>query len=64
MAAITQRPKGTQDVVPNEVYKWHFVENMTKMIAEMYDLAMDKSVDGRTFYYMMQAIMEMFKSIN
>ena len=36
MAAITQRPKGTQDVVPNEVYKWHFVENMTKMIAEMY----------------------------
>ena len=36
MAAITQRPKGTQDVVPNEVYKWHFVENMTKTIAELY----------------------------
>lgn len=36
MAAITQRPKGTQDVVPNEVYKWHFVENTTKTIAEMY----------------------------
>lgn len=36
MAAITQRPKGTQDVVPNEVYKWHFVENMAKITAEMY----------------------------
>lgn len=35
-----------------------------ELIAEMYDLAMDKRVGGRTFYYMMQAIMEMFKSQN
>ena len=28
MALITQRPKGTQDVKPDEVYKWHTVENV------------------------------------
>ena len=36
MAAITQRPKGTQDIVPCEVHKWHYVENMAKMAAELY----------------------------
>lgn len=36
MGAITQRPKGTQDVVPNEVYKWHFVEDTARMIAGLY----------------------------
>ncbi|MGN1133529.1 MAG: histidine--tRNA ligase [Oscillospiraceae bacterium] len=36
MAIITHRPKGTQDVVPNQIYKWHFVEKTTKSIAELY----------------------------
>lgn len=35
-----------------------------ELIAELYDLSLDKSVDGRTFYYMMQAIMEMFSQLN
>ena len=35
-----------------------------EIIGEMYALALEPSVDGRTFYHMMQAIMEMFKSIN
>lgn len=33
MSAITQRPKGTQDVVPNEVYKWHTVEQVASETA-------------------------------
>lgn len=36
MALLTQRPKGTQDVTPNEVYKWHTVENVAKQTAEQY----------------------------
>lgn len=36
MALITQRPKGTQDVVPKESYKWQYVENSAKMVAGMY----------------------------
>lgn len=36
MAAITQRPKGTQDVVPNEVYKWHTVENIASETARQF----------------------------
>ena len=36
MALITQRPKGTQDVVPKESYKWQYVENAAKMAASMY----------------------------
>ena len=37
--------------------------NKKDMIAELYYLALDKSVDGRTFYYILEAIMEMFKSL-
>ncbi|MGN1114387.1 MAG: histidine--tRNA ligase [Oscillospiraceae bacterium] len=36
MAIITHRPKGTQDVVPSQIYKWHFVEKTAKSIAELY----------------------------
>ncbi|MDE6150033.1 MAG: histidine--tRNA ligase [Ruminococcus sp.] len=36
MAAITQRPKGTQDVVPNEVYKWHTVEQVASETASQF----------------------------
>lgn len=33
------------------------------LIAELYYLSLDKSVDGRAFYYILEAIMEMFKSL-
>ena len=33
------------------------------MIAELCYLSLDESVDGRTFYHLLQAIMEMFKSL-
>ena len=36
MALITQRPKGTQDVVPTEAYKWHTVEKLAAETAEAY----------------------------
>lgn len=36
MALLTQRPKGTQDVLPNEVYKWHTVERLAAQTAECY----------------------------
>lgn len=36
MALITQRPKGTQDVVPSEAYKWHTVEKIAAETAECY----------------------------
>ena len=36
MAAVTQRPKGTQDVVPNEVYKWHTVEEVASETAKQF----------------------------
>ncbi len=36
MALITQRPKGTQDVIPSEVYKWHTVEMIAKEVAEQF----------------------------
>ncbi len=31
-----QRPRGTQDVVPSEVYKWHTVEKICKETAEQF----------------------------
>lgn len=34
-----------------------------ELIAELYFLSLDKNVDGRTFYYLMEAIMELFKTI-
>lgn len=36
MAKILQKPKGTLDVVPSEVYKWHTVEKLAKETAEQY----------------------------
>lgn len=36
MALLAQRPKGTQDVVPSEVYKWHTVEQLTRETAEQF----------------------------
>ncbi len=36
MELITKRPKGTQDVKPSEVYKWHTVEKLAEQTAECY----------------------------
>lgn len=36
MALITQRPKGTQDIVPSEIYKWHTVEHMAMETAKQF----------------------------
>lgn len=36
MELITKRPKGTQDVKPSEVYKWHTVEQLAAETAECY----------------------------
>lgn len=36
MALITQRPKGTNDVVPAQAYKWHTVEKLVAETAEQY----------------------------
>ncbi len=36
MASIIKAPKGTKDVVPSEVYKWHYVENILKDTAATY----------------------------
>ncbi|GAB5080852.1 histidine--tRNA ligase [Hominimerdicola sp. 21CYCFAH17_S] len=36
MALSVQRPKGTQDVVPAEVYKWHTAEQIVKDTAEQF----------------------------
>lgn len=31
---MIQRPKGTEDVLPKEVYKWHYVEDVIRKIAK------------------------------
>ena len=36
MELITKRPKGTQDVKPADVYKWHTVEQIAAETAECY----------------------------
>ena len=36
MALLTQRPKGTMDVVPSQAYKWHTVERLAKETAEQF----------------------------
>ena len=36
MELLTKRPKGTQDVLPNEAYKWQTVEKLAKETAEQY----------------------------
>jgi histidyl-tRNA synthetase len=36
MSLITRAPRGTEDKLPAEIYKWHTVEKITKAIAETY----------------------------
>ncbi len=36
MALITQKPKGTQDVLPKDIYKWETVEKTAKSVAFSY----------------------------
>lgn len=36
MALLVQRPKGTLDVVPSQVYKWHTVEKLASETAQQY----------------------------
>lgn len=36
MAELIKAPKGTKDVVPSEVYKWHYVEGVLRTIAMQY----------------------------
>ncbi len=34
---ITKAPKGTQDVLPQDIYKWHYIERIMRNIAEKYN---------------------------
>ena len=36
MAELIKAPKGTKDIVPSEVYKWHYVEGVLRTIAMEY----------------------------
>jgi histidyl-tRNA synthetase len=36
MALITQAPRGTEDKLPADIYKWHTVEKVAKAVAESY----------------------------
>ncbi|MDR2532736.1 MAG: histidine--tRNA ligase [Oscillospiraceae bacterium] len=36
MALITKAPRGTEDKLPADIYKWHTVEKITRAIAESY----------------------------
>ena len=29
-------PKGTKDILPSEVYKWHYIENLMRKLAATY----------------------------
>ena len=31
---MIQRPKGTEDMLPKDAYKWHYVENIVKKVAK------------------------------
>ncbi len=31
---MIQRPKGTEDVLPKDIYKWHYIEDIVKRVAE------------------------------
>lgn len=35
-----------------------------ELIAELYYMSLDRNVDGKAFYYIMQAIIEIFRTIN
>jgi len=34
LAQAIERPRGTADVSPDEIYKWHYVENIAKSVAK------------------------------
>ena len=36
MALLTNAPKGTKDIMPDQVYKWHYVEKKWKEICDRY----------------------------
>ncbi|MCL2637016.1 MAG: histidine--tRNA ligase [Oscillospiraceae bacterium] len=36
MSLITRAPRGTEDKLPADIYKWHTVEKITKAVAESY----------------------------
>lgn len=36
MALITKAPRGTEDKLPQDIYKWHTVEKITRAVAESY----------------------------
>lgn len=36
MALIAKKPKGTQDGIPSQIYKWQTVENLARETAEVY----------------------------
>jgi len=33
---LTNGPRGTKDVLPNEAYKWHYVEGVFKEVAKRF----------------------------
>ncbi|MEL7657383.1 MAG: ATP phosphoribosyltransferase regulatory subunit, partial [Bacillota bacterium] len=33
---LTNAPKGTKDILPNQVYKWHYVENVFREACSRY----------------------------
>ena len=39
MAVTIQAPKGTEDVLGSESYKWQFIENLAKQTAALYDFS-------------------------
>jgi len=36
MALLIQRPNGTEDVIPKNIYKWHTIEKVAREVAEKY----------------------------
>ena len=36
MELVTKRPRGTEDKLPKDIYKWHTVEKVAKNVAEAY----------------------------
>jgi len=34
---ITKAPKGTQDILPQEVYKWHYIESIMRDVCEKFN---------------------------
>ena len=36
MELVTKKPRGTEDKLPKEIYKWHTVEKIARNVAEAY----------------------------